>query len=153
MLNKVKNFIQKNSLLRIVLIVCLTIMSAYTYTKVMPRWFSKTDTYNVVKEIFLTNKGYSSELSKHVSPQVFKRTNIYSDYGDLNTKKTYKIDFTLKEKSQTKSKNTVYVKMTYSVKIMDLQGNILGGAEHIPITFTVKYIKGEWYITDKEESA
>ncbi|MBX4269972.1 hypothetical protein K2181_11845 [Clostridium estertheticum] len=77
---------------------------------------------------------------------------MYNAYP-VNTKKTYKVDFTLKEKSQTKFKNTVYVKMTYSVKIMDLQGNILGGSEHVPITFTVKNIKGERYITEKEESA
>ncbi|MCB2362233.1 hypothetical protein [Clostridium estertheticum] len=153
MFNKVKKYIKKNIILSIGIILCLGIMSTYAYTKTMPGWFSQSDTYNVVKETFLTNKGYSNELSKHVAPQVFKRTNIYSGYGDLNTKKTYKVDFTLKEKSQTKFKNTVYVKMTYSVKIMDLQGNILGGSEHVPITFTVKNIKGEWYITDKEESA
>ncbi|WP_259473025.1 hypothetical protein [Clostridium estertheticum] len=152
MFNKVKQYIKKNIILSIGIILCLGIMSTYAYTKVMPGWFSQSDTYNVVKETFLTNKGYSNELSKHVAPQVFKRTNIYNAYP-VNTKKTYKVDFTLKEKSQTKFKNTVYVKMTYSVKIMDLQGNILGGSEHVPITFTVKNIKGERYITEKEESA
>jgi len=128
-------------------------MSAYTYTKIMPKWFSKADTYNVVKETFLTNKGYSNELSKHVAPQVFKRTNIYSAYGGLNNKETYKVDFTLKEKSQTKVAGTVYVKMTYSVKIMDLLNNKKGGSSDISITFTIKNIKGEWYITEKEEPA
>ncbi|MBX4260915.1 hypothetical protein KTC96_07105 [Clostridium estertheticum] len=153
MFNKVKQYIKKNIILSIGIILCLGIMSTYAYTKIMPRWFSQSDTYNVVKETFLTNKGYSNELSKHVAPQVFKRTNIYSGYGDLNTKKTYKVDFSLKENSRIRVAGIVYVKMTYSVKIMDLQGNVLGGSEHVPITFTIKYIKGEWYITEKEEYA
>ncbi|MGH4123829.1 MAG: hypothetical protein ACREV6_12960 [Clostridium sp.] len=152
MFNKVKDFIEKNILLSIGFILCLSIMSTYAYTKFMPEWFSGTDAYNVVKEAFLTNKGYTNELSKHMSPQVFKRTNIYNAYPADN-KKTYKIDFILKEDSRRFKNNTVYVKMIYSVNITDLQNNIIGASSHIPITFTVKNINGEWYITEKEEPA
>ncbi|MBZ9635176.1 hypothetical protein [Clostridium sp. FP1] len=152
MFNKVKDFIKKNIILSIGFILCLSIMSTYAYTKFMPVWFSGADTYNVVKEAFLTNKGYTNELSKHMSQQVFKRTNIYNAYPADN-KKTYKIDFSLKEDSRRSKNNTVYVKMIYSVKIMDLQNNIIGGSSHVPITFTIKNINGEWYITEKEEAA
>ena len=60
------------------------------------------DIYNVVKEAFLTDKGYSDELSKHMSEEVFKKINIYNNYAvnDSEYKKTFKVDFSLKEDSQ-----------------------------------------------------
>ncbi|MBU3157359.1 hypothetical protein [Clostridium estertheticum] len=119
MFNKMKQYIKKNIILSIGIVLCLGIMSTYSYTKIMPGWFSQPDTYNLVKEAFLTNKGYTNELPKHMSQQVFERTNIYN---------------------------------AYPVKVMDLQNNLLGGSSNIPITFTIENIKGEWYITEKEES-
>jgi hypothetical protein len=61
----------------------------------------EVDIYNVVKEVFLTDKGYSNELSKHVSQKVFKNTNIYNVYNvnDTEYKKPFKVDFSLKEDS------------------------------------------------------
>ena len=126
-------------------------MSSYVYTKFMPGWFSGGSTYNVVKEAFLTDKGYSTELSKHMSQQVFKGINIYNTYGV--SKPPYKVDFNLKEDSRVKVAGTVYVKMTYSVKIMNSNNILTGDSSNIPITFTVKNIKGEWYITKKDEPA
>jgi len=118
----------------------------------MPGWFSGANTYNVVKEAFLTNKGYSNELSKHMSQEVFRTTNIYNAYP-INNKETYKVNFSLKEDSRIKIGGTVYVKMTYSVEIMDSNNVLVGGSSHISIKFTIKNIKGEWYITDKYEPA
>jgi len=108
MLNKVKKYIKKNIILSIGIILCLGIMSTYAYTKIMPEWFSQSDTYNLVKEAFLTNKGYTNELSKHMSQQVFKRTNIYNAY-DINYKKTYRVKFNLKEDSRIRVVGIVYV--------------------------------------------
>ncbi|MBU3178840.1 hypothetical protein KPL47_21245 [Clostridium estertheticum] len=82
MFEKIKRISKKNIILSIGIILCLGIVSSYAYTKFTPKWFSSVDTYNVVKEGFLTNKGYSNELSKHMSEQVFKRINIYQ-YEDL----------------------------------------------------------------------
>lgn len=113
------------------------------------------DIYNVVKEAFLTDKGYSDELSKHMSEEVFKKTNIYNNYA-VNSpeyKKPFKVDFSLKENSQDVKKDIVYVKMTYSVMITDSQGKGVGGSRDIPITFTVKKTENEWYIIDKYEPA
>lgn len=152
MFNKVKKFIKKNIMLSIIFILCLSIMSTYAYTKFMPGWFSGEDTYIVVKEAFLTNKGYSYDLSKHMSEEVFKRTNIYKAY-DINNKKTYKVDFSLKEDSRIKVVDIVYVKMTYSVEITDSNNILVGGSSDIPIKFTIKNIKGEWYIMEKNEPA
>jgi len=87
-----------------------------------------------------------------MSKQVFKRTNIYNAY-DINHKKTYRVKFNLKEDSRIRVAGIVYVKMTYSVKVMDLQNNLVGASSNVPITFTIKNIKGEWYITEKEEPA
>jgi hypothetical protein len=152
MVKEVKNFTKKNIILSIALILCLIIMGSYGYMKFMPEWFSRQATYNVVKEAFLTNKGYSSELSKHMSQQVFERTNIYNAYA-LNAKEVYKVDFNLNEDSLIKIADKVYVKMTYSVKIMDLQNQIVGGSWDVQIIFTVKNINNEWYITQKQELA
>ena len=152
MFNKVKNFTKKNRILTITFILCFIVMGSLAYAKFIPEWFSRQATYNVVKEAFLTNKGYTNELSKHMSQEVFKKTNIYSAYL-LNDKETYKVDFNLKENSLMKVAGIVYVKMTYSVKIMDLQNNLVGGSSDVPITFTIKNIKNEWYITEQKEPA
>ena len=113
------------------------------------------DIYNVVKEAFLTDKGYTSELSKHMSEQVFKTTNIYNIYNvnSADYEKSFKVDFSLKEDSQNKVNVIVYVKMIYSVILTNLQNKVIGGAYDVPITFTVENKEGEWYITEKYEPA
>ena len=122
--------------------------STSTSTKVV-------NVYNVVKEMFLTDKGYSQELSKHVSEKVFKYTNIYNVYAvnGPQYKKPFKVDFSLKENSQSVKKDLVYVKMTYSVMIKDYTGKNVGGSKDVPITFTVKMTGSNWYIIDKYEPA
>ena len=152
MYNKVMKVIKNNKILCIGFMLCLSIMSTYAYTKFMPEWFSSEDTYNVVKEAFLTNKGYSDELSKHMSQEVFIRTNIYNSYS-INNKNTYKVDFSLVEDSRIKVLDKVYMKMTYSVKITDSNNILVGGSLGIPINFTIKNINDKWYITEKEEAA
>lgn len=62
--------------------------------------------YDVVKEAFITEKGYSNKLSKHISEKVFKKINIYNTYAvnDLEYKKPFKVDFKLREDSQKENK-------------------------------------------------
>lgn len=113
--------------------------------------------YNVVKEVFLTDKGYTNELSSYVSKDVFDQTNIYNSYA-VNSpeyKKPYKIYFKLQEisRKQGNEDDLVFVNMKYSVEIRDSQNQIIGGSMDIPITFTVKYTNGSWYIIDKYEPA
>ncbi|MCB2356452.1 hypothetical protein [Clostridium estertheticum] len=140
-------FIIKNNR-KVFLLVFIVLISIFTACGKSNK--SSNVDYNVVKGAFLTDKGYSNELSKHISQKVFKGMNIYSAYG-LNNKKTYKVDFSLKEDSRRVEGDAVYVKMIYSVKIMDLQKIRIGGSIDTPITFIVKTIKGEWYISDKWE--
>lgn len=111
------------------------------------------DIYDVVKEAFLTDKGYSTELSKHMSEKVFKHTNVYNVYAVNDPKyiKPFKVYFNLKEDSQEAEKDLVYVKMTYSVMIMDSKGKDVGGSSNVPITFTVKKTENDWCIIDKYE--
>ena len=113
------------------------------------------DIYNVVKEAFITDKGFSNELSKHMSEEVFEKTNIYKAYAVDNPeyRKPLKIDFSLKENSQQVKKDVIYVEMTYSIEITDSQGKTVGGSWDVPITFTVKKVEDGWYIVDKDESA
>ena len=157
MFNKVKRFIRKNIILSIALIICLGIVGAYAYAKHIPEpeWFSKTDTYNVIKIAFLTDKGYSKELSKHMSEGVFKSINIYNIYNvnSSDYKKPFKVDFSLTENSRSTIAGIVYEQMIYSVAICDSNNKDIGGSREIPIKFTIKKIDGEWYITKKYESA
>lgn len=115
----------------------------------------KINIYNVVKESFITDKGYSNELSKYISEEVFEKINIYNIY-DVNNpdySKPFNVDFTLNEKSQNIKKDIIYVNMVYSVSITDSKGKEIGGSSDIPITFTVNKTQNEWYIMDKYEPA
>ncbi|MBC8061091.1 MAG: hypothetical protein H7Y18_10535 [Clostridiaceae bacterium] len=149
-------FIIKNNG-KIFLIVLLVSVSILTFCgKAYKSNHTKdVDIYDIVKEAFLTDKGYSEKLSKHMSQEVFKYTNIYNAYNVNSPEytKPFKVSFGLKEDSQKTEDNITYVKMTYSVTIMDSQNKIIGGSAGVPITFTVKTIDGEWYITEKEEAA
>ncbi|MFL0250711.1 hypothetical protein ACJDT4_09790 [Clostridium neuense] len=111
------------------------------------------DIYSVVQKAFTTDKEYSNELSKHISEKVFNHINVYKVYAvnDKKYKKPFKVDFKLKENSQSKIANIVYVKMTYSLNIKDSENKEVGGSWNIPIKFTVKKVNGVWYITDKYE--
>lgn len=113
------------------------------------------DIYDTVKEAFLTDKGYTGEIPKHMSQEVFKRTNIYNAYNVNNPeyKKPFKVIFQLKKGSQKKENDKIYVTMTYSVEIKDSKDKTVGGSWNIPITFTVKKDGDNWYIIDKDEPA
>lgn len=60
----------------------------------------------VVKEAFITDKGYSDELSKHISKDVFDKINVYNVYAVYNSEysKPYSLDFNLNESSQEAKK-------------------------------------------------
>ncbi|HBP64771.1 MAG TPA: hypothetical protein DD730_10945, partial [Desulfosporosinus sp.] len=49
----------------------------------------KIDISSVVKEAFITDKGYTGELTKYMTEDVFAKTNIYKTYAvnDLIFKK------------------------------------------------------------------
>ena len=134
------------------LIMLIAFMSMLTACGISNR---SIDIYYIVKEAFLTDQGYSEELSKHISEDVFKRINIYNVYAVNNPeyKSPFKVEFNLKEDSQEVKKDITYVTMTYSVTITDYQGKAVGGSKDIPITFTVKKGENDWYIIDKDEPA
>jgi hypothetical protein len=111
------------------------------------------EVYNVVKEAFLSEGGYSSDISKHMSQNVFNGINIYKVYN-VNAseyKRPFKVDFNLKEDSQKKVNDITYVDMTYSVTIKDSQNKMVGGSWRIPIKFTIKTVNNTWMITNRYE--
>jgi len=114
------------------------------------------DIYDVVKEAFVTNNGYTNELSKHMTEEVFKRIN-YNKYNenDPKYKKPLKVDFSLREVYQTKDNenNLVYVDMIHSIKITDANNKIVSGSWDAGITFTVKIAENEWYIIEDRQYA
>src|SRR5665648_450496 len=77
------------------------------------------DINDVVKEAFLTDKGFSDELSKHMTKEVFKKNKIYNIYTvkSQEIKKPFKIEFSLKKISQRKENDIVQVYMIYSVTV------------------------------------
>lgn len=114
------------------------------------------DIYSIIEEAFLTETGYSDEISSCMTEEVFKGINAYYCYGLNNRddiKKPFKIEFSLKEDSQKAKKDIIYVQMTYTIKIWDSNNKLVGSSKDIPITFTVKKTGNEWYIIDKYEPA
>ena len=149
--------IKKNS--KIFLMMSILIMSVFIFASCgkanKESSVKEVDIYDVVKEAFLTDKGYSKELSKYISKDVFERTNIYNTYNasDPKYKKPFKVQFYLNEDSQSKEKDIIYVKMIYTVEIKDSENKVVGASGNIPITFTVEKVNDSWYITDKYEPA
>ncbi len=113
------------------------------------------DINDVVKEAFVTDKGFSDELSKYMTKEVFNKTNIYYAYpiNSPEFKKPFKVDFSLREISQKKENDTVKVDMIYSVMIHDSNNKTVGGSKDVPITFIVQEIGSGWMIINKEEQA
>lgn len=115
----------------------------------------RIDIYDVVYEAFTTDKGYTDELSKHITEDVFKWINAYSIYNvdSPEYSKPFNVDFSLTENSQKSDKDVIYVEMTYSIEITDSKGTIVGGSWDIPITFTVNKSDDGWCIVEKNEAA
>jgi hypothetical protein len=93
------------------------------------------------------------EIAKHVTKEVFNKTNIYNAYpvNSPEYKKPFSVDFSLAEISQKKDSDTVKVEMIYSVIVTDYNRKTVGGSRDVTITFTVHMVDGGWIITNKEE--
>lgn len=115
----------------------------------------KVDISSVVKEAFITDKGYTGELTKYMTEDVFAKTNIYKIYpvNDLIFKKPVQVDFSIREVSQKKANDKLTVNMVYSVEIKDANNQLVGGSREIPISFTVQTSANGWCIVAKEEKA
>lgn len=111
------------------------------------------DIYDVVKEAYLANNGYTNEISKYMVEDVFKRTNYKHYENDPQYTKPLKVDFSLKEVYQTKDKenNLIYVDMIYTIVITDANGAMVRGSWKNHSTFTVKITDNGWIIIDKYE--
>jgi len=153
-----RGFIIKNTSKILLIIFAILICSLAYYGKSIniPE-DGDVSIYNVVKEVFLTDKGYTNELSSYVSKEVFDHTNIYNCYAVNSSeyKKPYKVYFKLQEVSrkQGDEDDIVFLNMKYSVQIWDSKNQMIGGSMDIPITFTIKYTNGSWYIINKYEPA
>ena len=113
----------------------------------------KIDISSVVKEAFITDKGYTGELTKYMTEDVFAKTNIYKIYpvNDLKFKKPVQVDFSIREVSQKRANDNLTVNMVYSVEIKDANNQLVGGSKEIPISFKVQTSTNEWCIVAKEE--
>jgi len=142
-----------------VLVLFLCFICALTFTSCSKNSITKTDKsnikyvdiYDVVHEAFLTNDGYTDKLSKHMSKDVFNSITYTKHHYPPQYSKPFKVDFTLKEISQTKENDLVYVDMIYSRIIKDANGKDVSGSWNVPIRFTVKSTANDWYIINKYE--
>jgi len=140
----------------LVLLLCLFVIFTLTSCgKITEQPMTKyVDIHDIVKEAFVTDNGYTNELSKHITKTVFQSTNYkrYRVNGPEFTK-PLKIDFSLEEVYQTKDNknNLIYVDMIYSIEVTDANGKTVGGSWDIPITYTVKIDKNGWCIINKHE--
>lgn len=116
---------------------------------------NKNEIYTIVKETFLTKDGYTSEISKHMSKDVFNKVNSYKVYSlnDKKYKQPVKINLDLKHKSQETKNGTTYVNMVYTINIKDSQNKEISESQNIPVKFTIETVNNTWYITNKEEQA
>lgn len=115
----------------------------------------KIDIYDVVKEAYLTEDGYSDDLSKHMTEDMFKKINIFDvlSLDNIEYSNPLDINFRLYEDSQEVKKDIIYVNMVYSVVIKDSEGKDICGAVDTHVTFQVKESENGWYIIEKDEQA
>lgn len=143
---------RKGTLLIILLgVLTLTILGCGRQSSaVVPKYVNILD---VVKTAFLTDKGYTDDISKYMSKEVFNRINLYKAYpvNRPEYSKPFSIDFNIKEQSQKKQNEIVYVNMVYSVTIKDSKNKMVGGSKDTPIMFAVQTKPSGWYITQVEE--
>lgn len=118
---------------------------------VIPKYVNIID---VVKTAFLTDKGYTDELSKYLPKEVFNRINLYKTYpvNQPEYSKPFNIDLNINEQYQKKQNEIIYVNMVYSVVIKDSKDKMIGGSKDTPIVFTVQTRPNSWYITQVEEA-
>ncbi len=137
------------------IIICLIFVFTLTSCNENVNHKKKVDIYNVVKDAYLTDKGYTEDLSKHMSKDTFNLINIYSVYGRNGNeyKKPFKINFSLKEISQKNRNDKVNVKMLYDLEIRDDNNKYVSGSAFVDVTFKVEIRGDNWYITDKDEDA
>lgn len=113
------------------------------------------DIYKVIRDAFLTDKGYTGEVTDHMTRALFEKINIYNTYpvNGIEYKLPLKVYFILQEVSQDRVNEMVYVRMVYSFKIVDSQNKTISEVTHKSVTFTVENANANWYVTGKEEQA
>ena len=109
------------------------------------------DIKNLVSETYTTPDGYSENLKKHVSENVFKSSNAYLYYNDLKSGKVETPHMAINEINQHKINNSIFVYMNYSFTIDDSKGSILHCAMNVPVVFEVINNKDGIYIKNKHE--
>jgi len=125
--------------------------------KVKPNKNKYVDIYDVVKEAFITDKGYTDDIAKHMTKEVFDKTNAYKSYPvhKLEYIRPFRIEISLKQVAQHKDNEKVIVDMKYSIKVIDSANKIVGGSggdsADIPIRFTVEKRNSDWVVVEKVE--
>ncbi|CAB1249121.1 hypothetical protein LN736_17110 [Clostridium sp. WLY-B-L2] len=105
-----------------------------------------------MKKAYTTNDGYTKEISKHMSKNVFNKTNGFKVFkGNSKYKKPYKITFfELKQDSRKIRLNKIYIYMRDSISVSDYNNKEIGGYRNGLVKYTIKKINNTWCITDSE---
>lgn len=137
-----------------IILISIFIISFSAYNKFSNRSDSKNHYVsidNLVSEAITTRSGYTDELSKHMSKNVYLKLNVYALYDkDSDNSDSIKVSLTLNEVNQHKKNDEIFVYMICDRHVTDQNGNTLLSGK-IPIIFTVIYKEDQIYIKDAQE--
>lgn len=108
------------------------------------------DINNLVKEAYTTNAGYNSEVVKHMSLDVYKKSNINEILKTEYPAK--KADLIINEVNQHKYDGDVYVYMLITLYVKDkITDKVISAGIDIPVVFKVTNKDGQPFLADKVE--
>jgi len=128
----------------IVVVIALYNYVSYDYNKYI-------DINDLVNKAYTSSKGYDSDIAKHMSKDVYNKSNSYSAYKDFECKKPIKLSLRLTEINQHKINGKVYVYMKYDFDVLDANGKSVSGSRDIPVVFTVTETNKNLYIENVQE--
>lgn len=109
------------------------------------------DINDLVNKAYTSSKGYDSDIAKHMSKDVYNKSNSYSAYKDLDYKKPIKLSLRLNEINQHKINGMIYVYMKYDFDVLDANGKSVAGSRGINVVFTVTETNGNLYLRNAHE--
>jgi len=108
------------------------------------------DINNLVEEAYTTDAGYNSEVAKHMSLDVYKKSNINEIFKTEYPSK--KADLVIKELNQHKYDGDIYVYMKITLYIRDkITNKVISAGIDIPVVFKVTNKDGQPFLADKIE--
>lgn len=91
----------------------------------------------IIYDIYTMKNGYSTNISKYISKDLFDTINLYNLYSNTHGK-DITVDITMNERKQKKIFNTIYIYKNINTKVLDENDDVLFRNLNIPVIFTIK---------------